>query len=91
MEKEELRQMEPNISDDAVAALYAPTAGIVCPFGMNIAFAENADGQILYVFAGFLDHLIQPFSGGVASLFVLCIHGCSWKKIRHLTGQEKES
>lgn len=42
VEQEELRTMEPNISDDAVAALYAPTAGIVCPFGMNIAFAENA-------------------------------------------------
>lgn len=42
VEREELCQMEPNISDDAVAALYAPTAGIVCPFGMNIAFAENA-------------------------------------------------
>ena len=24
------------------AALYAPTAGIVCPFGLNIAMAENA-------------------------------------------------
>lgn len=42
VEREELRRMEPNISEDAVAALYAPTAGIVCPFGMNIAFAENA-------------------------------------------------
>ena len=42
VEQEELRRMEPNISEDAVAALYAPTAGIVCPFGMNIAFAENA-------------------------------------------------
>ncbi len=42
LNQEELRKMEPNISDDAVAALYAPTAGIVCPFGMNIAFAENA-------------------------------------------------
>ena len=42
VEQEELRAMEPNISQDAVAALYAPTAGIVCPFGMNIAFAENA-------------------------------------------------
>lgn len=42
VEQEELRAMEPNISEDAVAALYAPTAGIVCPFGMNIAFAENA-------------------------------------------------
>lgn len=42
IEREELVKLEPNISDDAVAALYAPTGGIVCPFGMNIAFAENA-------------------------------------------------
>lgn len=42
IEKEELRAMEPNISDDAVAALYAPTAGIVCPFLLTVAMAENA-------------------------------------------------
>ncbi len=42
IEREELREMEPNISDEAVAALYAPTGGIVCPFGLNIALAENA-------------------------------------------------
>lgn len=40
--REELVKLEPNISDEAVAALYAPTGGIVCPFGMNIALAENA-------------------------------------------------
>lgn len=40
--KEELHQMEPNISDEAVSAIYCPTSGIVCPFGMNIAMAENA-------------------------------------------------
>ena len=34
--------MEPNIADNVYAALYAPTAGIVCPFGLNIAMAENA-------------------------------------------------
>ena len=34
--------MEPNLSDKVVAALYAPSAGIVCPFLMNIAMAENA-------------------------------------------------
>ena len=39
---EELKAKEPNIADDAYAALYAPTGGIVCPFSMNIAFAENA-------------------------------------------------
>lgn len=42
VEREELVEMEPNISDQAVAALYAPTAGIVCPFNLNIALAENA-------------------------------------------------
>lgn len=35
-------ELEPHISKDIVAALYAPTGGIVCPFGMNIALAENA-------------------------------------------------
>ncbi len=39
---EEVREREPNISEEVVAALYAPTGGIVCPFGMTIAFAENA-------------------------------------------------
>ena len=39
---DELLQMEPNLSEEAYAALYAPTAGIVCPFGLNIALAENA-------------------------------------------------
>ena len=42
LEKEELHQMEPNISDEAIAAIYCPTGGIVCPFGLNIAMAENA-------------------------------------------------
>lgn len=42
LEQEELRQMEPHVSREAVAALYAPSSGIVCPFGMNIALAENA-------------------------------------------------
>lgn len=42
LEREELKDMEANISDEACAALYAPTAGIICPFELNIAMAENA-------------------------------------------------
>lgn len=42
IERDELAAMEPNISDEAVAALYAPTGGIVCPFGLTFALAENA-------------------------------------------------
>ena len=42
LEREELVQLEPNISDRAAAALFAPTGAIVCPFGMTFALAENA-------------------------------------------------
>lgn len=42
IERDELLQMEPNLADDVDCALYAPTGGIVCPFNMTIAFAENA-------------------------------------------------
>lgn len=37
-----IREMEPNLADEVAAVLYAPTAGIVCPFHLNIALAENA-------------------------------------------------
>lgn len=40
--KEELHEMEPNIADNAVAALYAPTACIVDPWDIAIACAETA-------------------------------------------------
>ena len=39
---EEARKKEPNLSDRVVAALYAPTGGIICPFELTIALAENA-------------------------------------------------
>lgn len=36
------REMEPALTDEVAAALFAPTSGIVCPFEMTLAFAENA-------------------------------------------------
>lgn len=42
IEKEELHEMEPNLNEDAVAALYAPSACIVDPWDMAIACAETA-------------------------------------------------
>lgn len=40
--RERLHEMEPNINEEAYGALYAPTAGIVCPYELCIAAAENA-------------------------------------------------
>lgn len=42
LSREEVKAMEPNLTDDLAGALYAPTGGIVCPFGLTIALAENA-------------------------------------------------
>ena len=40
LNREEVLEMEPNVVDQVYAALYAPTAGIVCPFHLNIALAK---------------------------------------------------
>jgi len=42
VEQNELREMEPNISDEALGALYAPSAAIVNPWEYGIAMAETA-------------------------------------------------
>lgn len=42
VEKDELHKMEPNLSDDIICALYAPTGGIVCPYTLAIAAIGNA-------------------------------------------------
>ncbi|MBM7869668.1 glycerol-3-phosphate dehydrogenase [Clostridium pascui] len=42
LNKEEVLKLEPSINENVVAALYAPTGGIVCPYEMTIAYAENA-------------------------------------------------
>lgn len=41
-DKARIKEMEPNLADEVAGVLYAPTAGIVCPFNLNIALAENA-------------------------------------------------
>ncbi|MDO5319103.1 MAG: FAD-dependent oxidoreductase [bacterium] len=40
--QEELRRREPNVSPEAVAALWAPTGGICCPYELTFRTAENA-------------------------------------------------
>ena len=42
LNREEVHKREPNLNDNVCAALYASTGGIVDPFILNIAYAENA-------------------------------------------------
>ena len=42
LSRTEALELEPNLADSVYAALRVPSGGIVCPFGLNIALAENA-------------------------------------------------
>lgn len=42
LDREQLRMVEPHISPDAIGALYAPEAGIICPYSLTIAAMGNA-------------------------------------------------
>ncbi|MFX1452718.1 MAG: NAD(P)/FAD-dependent oxidoreductase [Promethearchaeota archaeon] len=43
LDKQRIKKMEPNLTNEANGVLYAPTGGIVSPYGLTIAFAENAN------------------------------------------------
>ncbi len=43
LSREEALELEPNLSDNVEGALLAETGGIICPFKLNIAMAENAN------------------------------------------------
>lgn len=68
LNKEEAMEMEPNLSEDVYAALYAPTAGIVCPFNLNIALAENANVNGVEFKFNTEVREIQKIEGGYALL-----------------------
>lgn len=42
LDLDQTRQLEPQVADSVVAALYAPTAAIICPFNATFAFIDNA-------------------------------------------------
>ena len=51
IKREELKRLEPNISDEVIAALFSPTDGMVDPYELTFALIENAceNGVRLFV------------------------------------------
>ena len=64
VDRDELRAMEKNISEDALAALYAPTGGIVCPYELTIAAIGNAMDNGAKLFTDFEAANIEITNGG---------------------------
>lgn len=90
---DEVREIEPNVSKEVKAALYAKTAGIVCPFGMTYAFAESAaeNGVDFHLNTEVLDikHLDGKFQiitskGNYEAKFVINAAGVYGDKIHNL-------
>lgn len=64
VDKAWLRKNEPNLSDKAIAALYAPTAGIISPYRWVYDFAENAAKNGVEIFTDSKVEAIAPMKPG---------------------------
>jgi len=64
MDGETLHLREPAVSPQAVAALYAPTGAIICPFTLTYALAENAAANGVQFRFDTCVQQIRPIDGG---------------------------
>ncbi|WP_408954705.1 NAD(P)/FAD-dependent oxidoreductase [Natroniella sp. ANB-PHB2] len=95
LKREELFELEPNLNSDAIAALYAPTAGIVNPFELTVAFAKNAveNGVEILLEAEVLDieeqndyKLVRTAQGDIEAELVINVAGLYSDKIASMVG-----
>ncbi len=96
--KEEVKKMEPNITDDIAAALYAPSGGIVCPFGLTIAMAENAcengvdfqfDTEVMNIVPEECGYRLETSKGVIESKLVVNAAGVYADKFHNMVSDEK--
>lgn len=100
LSKEEIKKLEPNISDQVVGALYAPTSGITCPYEMTIALAENAHAngvefkfnvKILNIEKKVNSYIVDTNDGLVEARVVINAAGVFADELNNLVSSEKLS
>ncbi len=94
--QEELFKLEPNISKNAIGALYAKTGGIVCPYELTIASIGNAmdngatfkiEFEVSKITKSADGYVIESSNGEkVESKLVINAAGFSSQKIANLVG-----
>lgn len=98
--KEELRRIEPGITDAAIGALYAPTGAIVCPYELAIAAMGNAmdnGAELVYEFCvkniSYVDKVYTITDGEreIKAKFVVNCAGVYSDKIARMAGDESFS
>ncbi|GAB6138892.1 FAD-dependent oxidoreductase [Halanaerobaculum tunisiense] len=90
-----LFELEPNLGEDAVAALFAPTAGIVNPFELTVGLANNAvrNGADVILEAGVLDiedqgayKTVKTAKGNIDAELVINAAGLYADKVANMVG-----
>ncbi len=97
--KDELHALEPNLNPDARAALDAPTGGLVCPYELTIALAENANqnGVKFWLNAPVTDievmgdycFLVKTPKGNIKTKYVINAAGLFADEISKMAGAEE--
>jgi glycerol-3-phosphate dehydrogenase len=97
LDREEALMMEPNLPQEVEGALYAPTAGIICPYELTIGALENAitNGAELRLGSGVkrierVDGLfrIQTDNGSIAARYVVNAAGVYADAISAMVGDD---
>lgn len=95
LEREKVLEMEPHLTSKVVCGLYAPSAGVVCPFGMTIALAENAaDNGVEFIFGEAVSRLSKTrhgwlVNGKYEARYVINAAGLYADRIHNLTGAKE--
>nr|WP_300003791.1 NAD(P)/FAD-dependent oxidoreductase [Tissierella sp.] len=98
IEREELKKMEPNISDEALMALHAATAGIMGPWELAVALMENAmdngvelslNREVTHIEKEEEGYKIYTRKGQVRSKYIVNAAGLYADKIHNMVAREK--
>lgn len=93
---DQARELEPGISKNVIAALYAPSGGIVCPFELTIALAENAnvngadfsfDTEVTGIEKTERGYLVRTSAKNYAAKYVINAAGVYADKIHHMVSK----
>ena len=92
---EEARAMEPNLADNVVAALWAPTGAIVSPWEYCLALAETAvrngvelhlETEVTGLSAGEGGWTVHTDKGDFNTRYVINAAGCDCRTVREMAG-----
>lgn len=94
---EEVRTLEPNVSEEVTAALLAETAGIVSPYELAIALAENAvdngvalslNTEVTGIDKREDGYIVKTNNGDIRTKYVINAAGVYADKISAMVGDE---